>query len=219
MRNDLFASESRFLERTRIALTNARTHEEIKALLADFGMDEEKLNSGWNAYEHAISIKELSDRESKESSLASMAYQKALDEFQALFKRHRDFVRIFFEDEPEVLVSLGVKGPFPERYRDLFTRSKAFYQAIQDDSGLQAKSAAIKITPEEVADAMTKHDYLLSVRAKFDSEMGESQQATQSKKAALLQLKAWMDKFDATAKIALYDKPQLLEVLGIFVRS
>lgn len=47
----------------------------------------------------------------------------------------------------------------------------------------------------------------------------ESQQATQSKKAALLQLKAWMDKFDATAKIALYDKPQLLEVLGIFVRS
>jgi len=192
MRNDLFASESRFLERTRIALTNARTHEEIKALLADFGMDEEKLNSGWSAYEHAISIKELSDRESKESSLASMAYQKALDEFQALFKRHRDFVRIFFEDEPEVLVSLGVKGPFPERYRDLFTRSKAFYQAIQDDSGLQAKLAAIKITPEEVADAMTKHDYLLSVRAKFDSEMGESQQATQSKKAALLQLKAWI---------------------------
>jgi thioredoxin-related protein len=78
-------------------------------------------------------MKELSDRESKESSLASMAYQKALDEFQALFKRHRDFARIFFKDEPEVLVTLGVRGEFPENYRDLFTKSKAFYQAIQDD--------------------------------------------------------------------------------------
>src|SRR5690606_22803724 len=192
MRNDLFASESRFLERTRIALTNARTHEEIKALLADFGMDEEKLNSGWSAYEHAISIKELSDRESKESSLASMAYQKALDEFQALFKRHRDFVRIFFEDEPEVLVSLGVRGEFPYRYRDLFAKSKTFYQAIMDDPDLQAKVLLVTISPEGVADAMGEHDSLLSVRAKFGSEMGESQQATQSKKAALLQLKAWM---------------------------
>jgi len=36
---------------------------------------------------------------------------------------------------------------------------------------------------------------------------------------ALLKLKDWMDKFDATAKVAFYDKPQLMEVLGIFVRS
>jgi hypothetical protein len=34
---------------------------------------------------------------------------------------------------------------------------------------------AIKIPPEAVADAMAKRDYLLSVRATFDSEMGESQ--------------------------------------------
>lgn len=95
MSNRLFVSEAKFLERTRIALTNARTHDEIKAMLADFGMDEEKLDTGWSTYEHANSMKELNDRESKESSLASMAYQKALDEFQALFKRHRDFVRIF----------------------------------------------------------------------------------------------------------------------------
>jgi hypothetical protein len=215
----LFVSEAKFLERTRIALINARTHEEIKGMLADFGMDEEKLDSGWNTYEHANSMKELSDRESRESSLASMAYQKSLDEFQALFKRHRDFARIFFKDEPEVLVTLGVRGEFPESYRDLFAKSKAFYQAIQDDSALQDRLVTIKITPEAVADAIAKRDYLLSVRAKFDSEMGESQQATQSKNAALLQLKAWMDKFDAIAKIALYDKPQLLEVLGIFVRS
>src|SRR5690554_2907767 len=108
MSNRLFVSETKFLERARIALTNARSNEEIRNMLADFGMYEEKLASGWNVYEHARGMKELSDRETKESTLASMDYQKSMDEFQALFKRHRDFVRIFFKEGPEVLVKLGV---------------------------------------------------------------------------------------------------------------
>jgi hypothetical protein len=53
----------------------------------------------------------------------------------------------------------------------------------------------------------------------FYWELGEYQDTTKSKNAALFELKEWMDDFVGIAKIALYDKPQLLEVLGIFVRS
>jgi hypothetical protein len=35
----------------------------------------------------------------------------------------------------------------------------------------------------------------------------------------LLELKDWMEDFDSIAKVALYEEPQLLESLGIFVRS
>jgi len=34
-----------------------------------------------------------------------------------------------------------------------------------------------------------------------------------------MDLKDWKDNFDATAKVALYDRPQLLESLGIVVRG
>ncbi|MEX2592575.1 MAG: hypothetical protein WD426_07350 [Anditalea sp.] len=42
----LFSSESKFLERARTALANAESHAEIRALLADYGMDENQLLEG-----------------------------------------------------------------------------------------------------------------------------------------------------------------------------
>lgn len=62
-------------------------------------------------------------------------------------------------------------------------------------------------------------DALLALRADFDREMGESQEATVSKNVALHNLSEWMDEFDTLAKIALYDTPQRLEVLGVLVKS
>jgi len=76
-----------------------------------------------------------------------------------------------------------------------------------------------KITPAIVADCLSKHQSLLALRAIYDKESGESQESTQSKNTDLLNLKEWMEDFDIIAKIALYDNPQLLEVLGILVRS
>jgi len=60
---------------------------------------------------------------------------------------------------------------------------------------------------------------LLAQRSVFDTELAESQDMTKNKNAALIALKEWIDDFDISAKIALYDQPQLLEALGIFVRS
>lgn len=219
MKVNLFVSESKFLERARTALFNARNHPEIKPLMADFGMDETKLTEGDTVYDHARSMKELSDREEKESRLSSNTYQLAFEEFQSLFKRHQDFVRIFFKDDPQVLINLGVSGKFPRRYSEVFDKAKAFYSAAQLDPGLQQQLNQVKITSDVVADSLSKLDALLASRSHFDKEMGESQEVTQSKNMAMLKLKTWMDKFDAIAKLAMYDRPQLMEVLGIFVRS
>lgn len=219
MKARLFLSEAKFLERARTALVNVRNHPEIKAAMADFGMDESKLAEGDATYHQARSMKELSDRETKESRLASNAYQEAFEEFQALFKRHLDFVRIFFKDDLQMLINMGVQGKFPRKYTEVFDRAKAFYSTAQMDPNLQQQLSQIKITSEVVAERLSKLEELLAARSYFDKEMGESQQVTQSKNLALLKLKDWMDNFDATAKVALYDKPQLMEALGIFVRS
>ncbi|MDA3879990.1 MAG: hypothetical protein PF436_06340 [Prolixibacteraceae bacterium] len=47
-------SESKRLEKTRVALTNAQTHSEIKPLLADFGMDDAKIAEGLTIYDNAL---------------------------------------------------------------------------------------------------------------------------------------------------------------------
>ncbi|KGN82840.1 hypothetical protein HW49_00680, partial [Porphyromonadaceae bacterium COT-184 OH4590] len=50
-------------------------------------------------------------------------------------------------------------------------------------------------------------------------EKGESQQATKDKDEALAKLEKWVREFYAITKIALEDKPQLLESVGKLVRG
>lgn len=219
MNTNLFTSESKFIERSRIALTNAEAHEAIKPLLSDYGMDENKIAEGWVVFNKAKSIWEFNKQEDAETKNASNSYKQSYGELQSLFKRHRDQTLIFFKKQPDVLISLGVKGKFPFKYNEFFDKTKQFYQTIQNNPEIQSKMQLIKITPEIITGCLLKHQNLLSQRANYDKEYGESQEITKSKNTTLLELKDWMEDFDAIAKIALYDKPQLLEVLGIFIRS
>lgn len=212
-------SESKFLERSRIALTNAEMHPEIKAALAEFGVDDAKYAEGWQVYNKAKNSWELKKGEESETRLASNSYHTTFSTLEMEFKKHRDLTLILCKKDPDILIQLGVKGRFPTKYNDFFDRCKLFYTVISSNTAIQGKLALIKLTPEVAATCLSELDTLLALRADFDREMGESQMATVSKNEALLELSEWMDDFDTLAKIALYDTPQHLEVLGILVRS
>lgn len=219
MSYNLEQTESKFLERSRTALTNAANHQEVKTALADYGMDDTKVAEGTSLYESTKSIWDENNREEAETKVASNSYKGKYNELLAIFKRHRNQTLIFFKKDPDVLVTLGVKGRFPKKYNEFFDKVNQFYTGIQNNPAIQAKMDKIKITPSVVTNCLTLHKQLLAERSNYDKEQGESQNITDSKNLAIAELKEWMDDFDAIAKIALYDKPQLLEVLGIFVRS
>ncbi len=212
-------SESKFLERVRIALTNAETQPKIKAALAEFGVDDAKFTEGWQIYNLAKENWELNKQEESETRLVSNAYHTAYGELEMKFKRHRDLSQILCKRDPDILIQLGVKGRFPTKYNEFFDKVKLFYTTIKTDTAIQTKLAMIKLTPEIATACLAELDTLLGLRAEFDREMGESQAATVSKNAALHNLSDWMDEFDTLAKVALYDTPQRLEVLGILVKS
>lgn len=219
MAKSLRIPESKFLERSRTALTNAEANVEIKTALADYGMDTAKIAEGKNVYENTKAVWDLHTKEDAETAIASHTFTESFNELQALFKRHRDHTQTYFKKHPDVLVSLGVKGEFPRKYNEFFDKVDQYYSTIQSTPAIQEKMNVIKINETVVASCIAKFKALLADRSNFDKEIGESQNVTKSKNAALFELKDWMDDFDALAKVALYDKPQLLEILGIFVRS
>lgn len=212
-------SESKFLERTRIALSNAESQADIKAALLAFGVDDAKFAEGWNVYNKVKSIWELNAKEEAETSLASNAYSTKYNEVTAKFKRHRDLTRILCTKDPDILIELGIRGHLPSQYNEYFDLIKLFYTTIAGNAVIQAKLAVIKLTPKLAKACLAELDALLALRSEFDKEMGESQAATVSKNAALNELSDWMDDFDILAKLALYDTPQRLEVLGVLVKS
>lgn len=96
---------------------------------------------------------------------------------------------------------------------------KTFYSGVQTNSELQAKLARLKIISEEITNSVDSIKALENLRSEYLREVGESQDATKAKDSAFEKIDAWMIDFYAVAKIAMEDKPQLLESLGILVRS
>ena len=212
-------SESKFLERVRIALTNAESHDDIKEAMEEFGVDATKIAEGWQVFNLAKNSWEFNKKEDSETRLASNSYHTTFSALEMKFKKHRDLAQILCKKDPDTLIQLGVKGRFPTKYNEFFDKCKLFYTAVNTNADLQAKLAVIKLTPEVAVNSLAELDNVLVHRANYDKEMGESQVATVSKNAALNDLREWMDDFDTLARVALYDTPQHLEVLGIHVKS
>ncbi|WP_372645614.1 hypothetical protein [Ancylomarina sp.] len=212
-------SESKFLERTHTALTNAQTDPQIKAALAEFGIDETKYAEGWGKYDKGKETWELNQKEELETRVASHTYSTTYSILEMTFRRHRELTQILCKKDPDTLIHLGVKGRFPIKYNEFFDKVKLFYTTINTNPAVQAKLALIKLTPELATECLAELDTLLTHRSEFDKEMGESQAATVTKNADLHELSEWMDDFDTLAKIALYDTPQRLEILGVLVKS
>jgi len=66
---------------------------------------------------------------------------------------------------------------------------------------------------------ITAISVLRTARTLYLKEIGESQDSTKIKDSAFAKIDSWMMDFNAVAKIAMGDNPQLLETLGILVRS
>ena len=117
MNTNLITSESKFIERARVALTNAEANEIIKPLISEYGMNQNKIAEGWTIFHSTKGIWERNKQEDVETKIASNDYKQDFGVFQTLFKRHRTQTLIFFKKDPDVLISLGVKGKFPIKYR------------------------------------------------------------------------------------------------------
>ena len=77
----------------------------------------------------------------------------------------------------------------------------------------------LKITEQEITKQLQLLKEVEQAHADYQKEKGESQQATKDKNDAFEALDKWLAKFFKVAKIALEDKPQLLEILGKTIRS
>ena len=212
-------SESKFMEKVRTALANASGNEVIKVALADYGFGDAEHIVGQKLYDNTHSLWENQKKEDADTLAASAEYKAQYRDVAEVLKRHRDNVRQLFRNEPAYLMELGVQGAFPNKYNEMFDSASRLYTGIKMNDKIQQRLSRIKITPE-VADAQLRALAVLkTMRSRFDAETAESHDATKTKDSAMIEMKEWMDEFYAIARIALYDHPQLLEALGLSVRS
>lgn len=192
---------------------------DLKTELAEYGYDEAKIQEGKALYDKARQTFDANTKETREETTAGLAFQEKYQETLKEYTTDRKKARIIFEDNEEAIRSLSLKGRTAKVTSKSLEEMRAFYQALDTVSTLLTPLAQLKITPERVKTQLQNLTATDKKYADYLQEKGESQQATKYKDISFDNLDKWVSKFFKVAKIALEDKPQLLESLGKFVRS
>lgn len=214
-----YFSDVEFIESARVAQQGAKDKTEIATALAEVGYTVEVIAEGEALTQTAITCYETNFREDNETRSSYKTFSNLKNELVQLFRADRKKARIVFRKDPVTLQNLDIHKPEPRVYVDWLQNMKKFYEVAVADASIQFALARLKVTVEGLTANQAKISELEAARVDYLQEEGESQQATKEKDAAIEALSDWMSDFKAVAKIALEDKPQLLESLGIFVRS
>lgn len=192
---------------------------DLKTELAEYGYDDAKIAEGKALYDEARKTFDANIKETREETSASLAFQEKYQNVQKKYSTHRKKARIVFEDNEEALRQLKLKGSAARAIAAAMEEMRAFYQLLDTTPNLLTPLKQLKINEQDVKNQLQELPEVEKAYATYLQEKGESQQATRDKNKAFETLDKWVSKFHKVAKIALEDRPQLLEALGKFVRS
>ncbi|MDY0082962.1 MAG: hypothetical protein RBR74_07260 [Ignavibacteriaceae bacterium] len=212
-------SEVQTLENYRVALTNAVSQPEVAATMAEFGYSAEEIAKGNKLLAQTTTAYESNKTEDNETVAARAVLDEKIEKVSDQYSLDRKKGKVVYRNDEVMLKKLGLTGSIPQSYAKLIATMKTFYNGVDSDTAAQEKLARLKITPKEIKASIAAIKDLENSRAEYLKEVGESQDATKAKDDAFAKIDDWMSEFFAVAKIAMEDNPQLLESLGVLVRS
>lgn len=214
-----YQSNEQMLQNFGAMFENLSKEGDLKTELAEYGYDDAKIAEGKALYDEARKTFDANIKETREESSASLAFQEKYQNVQKTYSTHRKKARIVFEENEEALRQLKLKGSAARAIAASMEEMRAFYQLLDTTPHLLSALKQLKITEEDVKNQLKEFPEVEKAYAVYLQEKGESQQATRDKNKAFEALDKWVSKFYKVAKIALEDRPQLLETLGKSVKS
>lgn len=198
---------------------NLAKETELSTELASYGYDTEKIATGKALYDKANEQYLKNKKENADETAAALDYRKKLEQLTEVYNNHRKRAKVVFKDQPEVLKKLVLTGASARNRAMLIKEIEMFYLGLDQEEALLNAVKIMKITTEQVKSQLEKLKEVQEAHASYLQEKGENQQATKEKDEAFVNLEKWVREFYSVAKIALEDKPQLLESVAKFVRS
>ncbi len=201
------------LNAAQLAINNSQADKEIQALVSGFGYSGKGLQAGCGLVERAqaaVQAQKLAAGAQKDATQAlSEAKQAATDAYQALAKVARAACN------PSQLTALGLSGKMPTDTAGFLSAAYTLF----DNAAKLGMLSGFGYTAEKLTAERGKVAVYDAANRKQEAAKGAAQQATREQDAALQALNEWVAQYLKIAKVALREKPQLLEKLGIAART
>lgn len=214
-----YLSNEQILQDFGALFLNLTKETELATEMASYGYDKEKVAEGKALYDKANELYLKNKKENADETTASLEYRKKLDELLEIYTNHRKRAKVVFRDQADTLKLLALSGSASRNRAGLLKEIEILYVNLNDNETLLNEVKIMKISSEDIKSQIQRLNDVQTAHANYLQEKGESQQATKDKNEAFAKLEKWVRNLYAVAKIALEDKPQLLEGIGKIIKS
>jgi len=204
---------------TKNSINNTLETPEMLTALAEWGYTKEKIQQGKMLQVNATDLFYAQKRESGDQEEATQEMRQARYQANKVYMRYLKIARVALEDDIKALKDMEMLGIRKASFAAWIIQATSFYTNALKNREILAKLAEYNITKEKLNAGLAMINEANLLKEKRDQEMSEAQEATVERDKVMTELDKWYSQFIAVSKVALEDKPQALEMLGITVAA
>lgn len=206
------------LESARLLIFNSKDPE-VAPLLDAMGIDTAYIDQGEALYNETTQLVDNQKKEYQEQSLAYDKFYLEKDDAEADYNRTLKLVKVLSRNDKDLQNRLGLQAGRVYAIEEWIESSVDFYNRLLNETDFLTKLGNFKVTTEQLNAEKTAIENLKQLRNEATAEKGQAQEATRLRNAKLDELDDYTTELKAIAELSLEGQPQLLEKLGIVVRS
>lgn len=200
-------------------INNSLSDAKILNAVSLMGYPETKLNEGVTLLGDATTLFEEQKREYGELDAAQVGFETERKAANTTYVNLVRIGRIAFKKDVKAISTLELHGRRAHTISGWLRQTQGFYRAILANNDWKAALAVYGQTEEILNAQLAAVESVATASETVKKEKGDAQNATLERDEKLEELVEWVNDYEVIARIALADKLQLLEKLGIVVKS
>lgn len=206
------------LDAYRALILNSR-NEVLAPLLAAHGIDAAYLDEGDTRYQEVMQHMEAQKKEYQDEREAFDTFYGTKDQVEKAFINTRDAVKQLSKNNPDLQDRLRFSPMSKLPHGDWIQAGVEFYDSLLRETAFLERLARFNITVDRLNHEKQELEALRELRTRTLVDKGQAQEATRLRNQKLEELEDYCSLLKTMASIALQGRPQLMETLGVMVRS
>jgi hypothetical protein len=198
---------------------NFNESENVKPAMAKYGYNEAKMAEGKKLLSTARNATDNQVKEYGEQYQVYNDYEKEVEVLSKKYAVHIDAAKFIFREKTNAQTALELNGRRKITTSGIFFQMENFYNRLLDNPEWISAMNILLITKDELVEQQNGIKNARVLKDRHSREMGEAQQATTERDAALEALDSWVNDYVKVAHFALAATPLLLKGLKTTVRS
>ncbi len=212
-------STDELLYQCSMRINNSINDELILSAVSQYGYTSEKLQQAKTLLNEAQTASDSFTKEYNDVDIAFNERNNAFEHVDELYKKYLAIAKIVFKNDHAAQVSLDLNGRRASRISKWLAQTTSFYTNLLANEQWVNQMNTFGITNESLQEGSTGVNSIKLQNEHILREKGDAQQATLLRDNKIEDLYEWIQDYETIVSIALMEKPQLLEKLGIIVKN